>query len=149
MIRLRLQVVVARPVEQVFAYTADMQHMPEWAAGPVSCAQTSPGPEGAGTTYEVIAKPPIGPLMKSEYVITSFERDRVFTGRGSAGPLRFQERYRFVPVPDATRIVYDLRAQPPGALRLLQPVIKLFLSRLLGSDLKRLKQRIEALPAAA
>ena len=78
----QLVVTIGRPVPEVFAFTADMTNLPQWAAG-----QPSLGPRQAGTTYRITAKPPVGRLMHSSYV-----ENQAFTGEGQFGPRPFSER---------------------------------------------------------
>lgn len=144
MIRVRLQVVIARPAAEVFAYTADLEKMPEWAAGPVRCEQTSAGPRDVGTTYRITAKPPVGPPMRSEYVLTAYVENQRFAGDGAFGPIPFSEVYRFTDVAAGTRIDYGVEMRPHGWLRLLEPALRLGIPLLLRSDLRRLKRRLES-----
>lgn len=41
------------PVDEAFAFVADMTHGPEWDPGIVAARQTTPGPVGVDTTFEL------------------------------------------------------------------------------------------------
>ena len=85
--------------------------------------------------------------VRSPYVVTSFERDHRFGGTGTAGPVRFSEKYRLGPSREGggdTRLRYAMQAEPRGIFKLARTPIGSQLRRLLASDLERFKRLVEA-----
>jgi carbon monoxide dehydrogenase subunit G len=138
-IELSLGVRVDRPPEQVFAVLTDFEsYLARWAAGPIAAARTSLAATGAGTRFVVTAK--VGPLrVRSPYEVSTWMPPTRFAGRGTAGPVRFEEQYRLDAAGQSTELTQSIRAWPRGPFRVLEPVVKRQLSRLIASDLQQLK----------
>ena len=73
MIKIERTFTIHRPVEEVFAYLCDVEHVPSYTSGQREAHQTSTGPLGIGTTFATSGKFPRG---GSRFEITEYERDR-------------------------------------------------------------------------
>ena len=51
MIRFDNEIDVARPVDEVYSYLADLEHTPDWNWAIASTQKITPGPVGIGTRY--------------------------------------------------------------------------------------------------
>lgn len=51
--RIESSAVIARPIEDVFAFTVNLEHEPIWISGAIRSEYTSTGPVGVGTTGPV------------------------------------------------------------------------------------------------
>jgi uncharacterized protein YndB with AHSA1/START domain len=58
--------------EEVFAYLADLAHLPEWQAGVTSAEMTSSGELGVGSTAHVVRQV-MGQRIEAPLTITEFE----------------------------------------------------------------------------
>jgi hypothetical protein len=130
---------VDRPSEQVFAVLSGFEaYLARWAAGPIAATPTSAGATAAGSRFMVTAR--AGPLrLRSPYEVLTWAPPSRFSGRGLAGPVRFEEEYRLAGVDGSTELTQSIRAWPRGAFRVLEPLIKRQLRRLIASDLERLR----------
>ena len=45
-------VLIARPIEDVFAFLSDLENVPKWNYSIVETRKVSEGPIGVGTTYQ-------------------------------------------------------------------------------------------------
>ena len=74
---------IARPVAEVFAFTADFANAERWDPGVVSSRPMQDGPPGVGSKYELMVS--FGPReVPMTYEITEWEQDSrvVLEGRG-------------------------------------------------------------------
>jgi carbon monoxide dehydrogenase subunit G len=55
MIRLEDSITVNRPIEEAFAYVADFETVAEWDPGVRAAERQTPGVEGVGAAYRVVA----------------------------------------------------------------------------------------------
>ena len=51
---------INRPVDRVFAYTADITNDPAWQSDMLEARRMTEGPVGLGTTYRIRVKPSMG-----------------------------------------------------------------------------------------
>lgn len=142
MIEFESSVKIARSPDQVFAILADFEaYLARWADGPVAARRTE-GDGGAGTRFEITAR--VGPLrVRAPYEITEYEPPARLGGRGTAGPVNFDEVYSLAVEGPATLVTQVIHAQPRGPFRLLQGIVERQLRRLIAADLARLKGLVE------
>jgi hypothetical protein len=129
----------AVPSEQVFAELTDFEaYLARWAAGPVAATPTSASATDAGSRFVVTAR--VGPYrVRSPYEVLTWAPPSRFSGRGVAGPVRFEEDYQLSGVDGSTELTQSIRAWPRGAFRVLEPLIRRQLRRLMSSDLGPLR----------
>jgi carbon monoxide dehydrogenase subunit G len=139
MIELSFGVRVDRPSEQVFAVLTDFEaYLARWASGPIAVTPTSPGATDAGSRFVVTAR--VGPFhVRSPYEVSAWAPPSQFSGRGIAGPVRFAEEYELAGVDGSTELTQSIRAWPRGAFRVVEPLIRRQLRRLIANDLERLR----------
>jgi carbon monoxide dehydrogenase subunit G len=138
-IELSFGVRVDRPSEQVFAVLTDFEaYLARWAAGPIGVTRLPASATTAGSRFVVTAR--VGPLrVRSPYEVLAWAPPSRFSGRGIAGPVRFEEEYQLSGVDGSTELKQSIRAWPRGAFRVVEPLIKYQLRRLIASDLERLR----------
>jgi hypothetical protein len=128
-----------RPSEQVFAVLTDFEaYLARWAAGPIGATPTSASATDAGSQFLVTAR--VGPFrIRSPYEVLAWAPPSRFSGRGVAGPVRFEEEYQLSGDDDSTELTQSIRAWPRGAFRVFEPLIRRQLRRLIASDLERFR----------
>jgi hypothetical protein len=138
-IELSFGVRIDRPSEQVFAVLTDFEaYLARWAAGPIAATPMSASATDAGSQFVVTAR--VGPFrVRSPYEVLAWAPPARFRGRGVAGPVRFEEQYQLSGVDGTTELTQLIRAWPRGAFRVLEPLIRRQLRRLIASDLERLR----------
>ena len=101
--RIEASAVIARPIEDVFAFTANLEHEPIWIPGAIRSEYTSPGPVGVGTTGRSVGRG-LGRTTKCTRTITRYEPNRLVTWETAAGGFRARQTWLFEPVPEGTRV---------------------------------------------
>jgi uncharacterized membrane protein len=135
---------IDRPVEEVFAYVANPENLPEWS-GPAIEAKDAPGPLKEGDTFTVVAKF-LGRRFETPYERVSYEPNRRYTDRATGGPVPDQDwAYTFEEVTgDTTRVTRAAEGEPGGFFKLAGPLIERALKRQVRADLETLKDLLEA-----
>jgi dehydrogenase/reductase SDR family member 12 len=122
---------IERPVEEVFAFTADFANTEEWDPGVESARQIGSGPVGAGTTYEVVTK--FGSSrIPMEYRIEEYEPNSrvVLEGRGET--VSAVDTIEFEPRDGGTFVDYTADLTFANWIRHIDPLLKPLMSRLVG-----------------
>lgn len=143
-VRIAVEIVVDRPVAQVFAYLSDLRHDPHWWGGIHSSRRIS-GDGGVGTVYELDAT-----LLRVRHQTTieviAQEPPLRQTIRVRTGPLPYTAYYECTPeTPERTRfrLVAEIVAARPW--RWFGPLLSPVLSMLA----RRYFRRVPAILAAA
>lgn len=136
------EVIIHRPVAEVFAFLSDIDQIPLWVAEMEEIRPTSPGSVAVGSTFDGDAHF-LGRRLTSGHVVTAYEPERLFAYRASGGPLPGTLSYRFEPVAEGTRVTVGAEVEPGGAFRLAGPLLRRAGRRMYGRSLERLKGIVE------
>ncbi len=125
-VRVEVDEVIERPVEQVFERAIDLSHYSDWMPRTgvfKRSSQTSNGPVGLGTTF--IDQGRMGTFRGQ---IVEFERPSrvVFeeTLRWFRSPVvEARLRYEFVPVPEGTAVHHVAESELHGIFRVMRPMV--------------------------
>jgi hypothetical protein len=140
---LAVSIVIARPVEVVFAYIRNYEHDSQWRTGIIEMIQTPPGRTQIGTKTREVARF-FGKKRVTPAEITQYEPERkvAFAGlMAKSVPVsgsRTVERRG-----DQTRFLYQAKVELSGFSLLLEPLLAAILRRRFMSDLRCLKERLE------
>jgi uncharacterized protein YndB with AHSA1/START domain len=140
---LAVSIVIARPVEVVFAYISNYKHDSQWRAGIIEMTQTTPGRTQIGTKTREVARF-FGKKRVTPAEITQYEPNRkvAFAGlMANSVPVsgsRTVERRG-----DQTRFIYQAKVELSGFSLLVEPLMAAILRRRFMSDLRCLKERLE------
>ncbi len=102
-------VTIHRPPEVVFSYLADGEKCVEWRPGVLDITKVSG--EGVGTVYRQGVRGPMGRRAAADYVITSYEPNRLIEYQTIAGPIRPQGTYELEVLDDGTRVNFSLQTE--------------------------------------
>jgi uncharacterized protein YndB with AHSA1/START domain len=133
---------IQRPIEDVFAFLADLENVPRWNYAIEATRKTSPGPVGVGTTYSQTRSVP----RRSEegFEVTVFEPVSGLAIRGRIGPFRATVRYTLQPLDGGTRLTNQVELEPvSGPLRLVAPVAAPRVRTAVAANLETLKRILE------
>jgi uncharacterized membrane protein len=111
------QVMIARPVVEVFAFVADGLNGPAWRPGVLDVSLVSGS--GVGAVYKQGVRGPGGRRIDADYEVTAAEPNHRLAFRAIAGPVRPTGEYRFEEVGAGTRLTFSLRAELSGFKKLL------------------------------
>lgn len=125
--RIEGEIVIHRPVEEVFDFVADERNEPQYNPQMRRVEQTSSGPIGRGTQFRC----EMGRNVEMAWAITAYERPRRLGGAGRAvvrlltalPTMEIQGTLTFDAVPGGTRMRWSWQLEPCGVFRLLTPLI--------------------------
>ena len=139
-----LSISIKRPPAEVFAFLRDKDRHTQEKGSPVLLLEkTTPGAPGLGTRYREVVQ--MLPFYRGEILseITRFVPDEFleedFWGAGMKGHLA----YHFVQEGKGTRLVQQQTLHYRGALRVLEPLIRLVLGWRLRARLEEIKTELE------
>ena len=104
------EVVVVRPIDEVFAYLADGERCTEWRPGVVRISRSS-GSGRVGTRYSQQVRGPMGRTIAADYEITRWDAPRRLEFQTVTGPVRPHGTYELEELADGvTRLNFTLDA---------------------------------------
>jgi uncharacterized protein YndB with AHSA1/START domain len=141
--RIQREIVINRPVDEVFDFMADGRNEPQYNPHMLRAEQTSAGPIGLGTRFstEVTTR---GRSMEMAYEITAYERPQRLASRTIKAVVDVQSTETFDPVPGGTRLRWLWEVEPRGVFKLLTPLLARMLGRRLDTVLANIKRLLEA-----
>ena len=142
-LRLEHNVVIDRPVEEVFAFITSPKNDPRWERRVVESTHTSGGPVGVGTTGRKVRRFP-GLRFTTNYELTAFEPNRKLAAKTVYGPIPFEWTATFEPVEGDTRVTFLAEGKLSGLLRLAGHILARIGQGGLESDVAVLKKVLEA-----
>ncbi len=109
-------VVIAAPVDEVFAYVDDVANTQDWMYGLHSIEPVGEQLRGVGAQYDGVMK--LGVSLTSRICCTAWEEGRLIEFTSVKG-IRNTQRWTFTPTPDGgtqvdVRISYSLPGGPAG-----------------------------------
>jgi uncharacterized protein YndB with AHSA1/START domain len=107
-------VMIARPIEDVFAFLSDLENVPKWNYAIVETRKVSEGPIGVGTTYHQVRSVPSRSEERLE--VTAYDPPHHLEVRGQLGPFRSRLSYALEAFPEGTRLTnaVELELRGPG-----------------------------------
>ncbi len=116
------EIVIRRPVEEVFDFVADERNEPRYNPRMLHAEKLTVGPIGAGTRFRAEMKGKRRPVeMTVEF--TEYERPRRLALTAHLSPMEIRGGLTFEPVPEGTRMRWQWNLEPRGLLRVLRPLI--------------------------
>lgn len=146
MIEFTIQIEIARPVDEVFAYVADPARSPSWQTNTISVSQEGDGPLVVGTRLQEVHRAPGGKQLVSLVEVVELEPPRIFALETIEGLLPMHARMSFEPSNAGTRMSFIVHGQPSGAMRLVQPLLRLSLKGQFVKHRHTLKRVLEHPP---
>jgi uncharacterized protein YndB with AHSA1/START domain len=122
MARIEGELVIRRPVHEVFDFVADERNEPRYNPRICRAEKLSPGPIGPGARFRAEAVM-LGRTTGMTIEYTTYERPRRLASSIHMPAADIAGTLRFDPVPDGTRMGWSWEVRPRGLYRLLTPVI--------------------------
>lgn len=141
------EVVVRRPVAEVFGVVADTCNEPSWNRRMRRAEMLTPGPPGVGTRFRAEFASPGRPVATIE--ITGFDPPHRLATHTRMRAMDVAGELTFDPVPDGTRMRWCWRLEPHGVLRHASPLIARIGARRERGDWEAMRRRLEAWRPAA
>jgi hypothetical protein len=143
--RIEGDLLIERPVEEVFDFVADERNEPRFNPRMLRAEKVSPGTIGLGTRFTAeMATGPRRTPMTTEF--TGFQRPRRLASTTRLSWMEIDGSLAFEPVRDGTRMRWEWDVRPRGVLRVLGPVIGVIgrrQERAIWTNLKRLLEARE------
>jgi uncharacterized membrane protein len=144
----RVEIEVARPVEEVFAYVEDARNRPQWDTSVDSEELTSAEPIGVGTTVRTRLRS-MGRRYEYTWEVVAHRPPNLMTIESRTGPFPTALHYELDGHDGSTQVNFSVTGRPTGLLRLLQPMIARGTQANVDRGFARLKQILEAGPLEA
>lgn len=135
------QVVIKRPLEEVFDYINDPSHWAEWFSGLVE-AHASETPIRKGTELTSVTKL-LGKRIETRLEITEYERNKRVASRMTS-PFPIDYVYTFEKTDGGTRVRVVGERQPRGFFKLADPILSRRYQSRAQKDLESAQERLEA-----
>ncbi len=145
MIDFTIETDIARPPDDVFAYVSDPDKLASWQTNTVSAVKSSDGPMGVGTRLREVHRGPFGREFSELVEVARYEPGSAFDLRMLEGP-PIHAQIRFDAVDGGTRMRFRVHGQPPGLLRLIEPLMAAGMRRNFTKYCSRLKDLLEGQP---
>ena len=142
------EIIIERPVEEVFDFVADERNEPRYNPRMLRAEKLSASPIGASTRFraEMEMKGRRRPLeMTTEF--TGYERPRRLASTTHLSTMEIQGELTFEPVPEGTRMRWRWNLEPRGVLKVLSPLIVRVGRRQEQAIWSGLKRLLEAPPS--
>jgi carbon monoxide dehydrogenase subunit G len=136
-------VVIARPLDDVFAFVSDARNRPSWDENVESEELTSPEPIGVGSTVRTRMRS-MGRDYELDWEVVEHEpptRQRI---ESTSGPFPTTLVYDLASDGDGTSVRFSVTGRPKGMLRVMQPLIARTTQRNLDNGFACLKEVLEA-----
>jgi uncharacterized protein YndB with AHSA1/START domain len=140
--RIQDSIIIERPVEDVFAYVSNVNHLPEWAGTTIEVKDAPAGPLRDGATFADVGKF-LGRRIDTPFRAT-VEAPHRLVYRSTGGLVPHDWTYTFEPLEDSTRMTLAVEGEPGGFFRLATPLLERALRRQMSKDLASLKRVIES-----
>ena len=137
------EIVINRPVEQLFDFVADERNEPRFNSKMRTVEKVTPGPVGEGTRFRTQVTARQRPTEMS-VELTEYDRPRRLASVSKLSNMEIEGMLTFDPVPEGTRLRWTWDLAPRGILRLATPVIGLVgrrEERTIWTSLKHLLER--------
>ncbi len=139
MSRVAGEILIERPVDEVFDYVVDERNEPTYNRKMVRSEKLTEGPIGVGTRFAAT----MGSGRREIEMLVEYrevDRPRVIESISTFDSMTVHGTLRFVAVDGATELSWDWELEPSGALRFLSPLVALVgrrQERTIWSELKR------------
>ena len=137
------ETVIARPSDEVGAYAGNPDNAPEWYANIASVRWRTEPPLRVGSQLDFVAHF-LGRTLAYTYEVVEHGPQRMVM-RTAQGPFPMETTYTWQAIDDgSTRMTLRNRGEPAGFSRLAVPFMAMAMRRANRSDLRKLKEILEA-----
>ena len=151
MVRVEGEIVIWRPVEEVFDVIADPCTEPRYNPVMLHVDKLTPGPVRVGSLFQNVHRA-LGGSGTMLVEVTKLDRPHRVATTAHGSSMDVTGTVTTQPVPGGTRLLWSWQVRPVGWFRLLTPVLALAgrrLERRTWLGLKSYLERTEALPPEA
>jgi hypothetical protein len=140
MLTIEHSIVIRRPIEEVFAFVANMENALKIDPAMLEIKKISPDPPGVGTKYREITKA-MGRQSEAIYEVTEYKPFSRVGFKSSSTPFGEPlETYTLESIKEGTRVTSALQLQLKGFIKVIKPLAVLMFKRFGKARLARMKQ---------
>lgn len=140
---IRVDILIACPVEDVFAVVSRYEYDPRWRSGIVEMVQEPPGCPRPGTTTREVGRF-FGRKMVTPAEVTQYEAGRYIAFAGLMDEkIKVSGSRMVLAAGEQSRFIYQAKVEISGLYLLLEPLLVMLLRQRFTSDLQRLKRLLE------
>ena len=129
------EIIIDRPINEVYAFLADFENMPKWNYYLVSVTKTLTGDIGVGTTFHQIRK-----SDNQHYRIIELNYPHTVAIETLPPERKLLMRFKLISTGHQTRIIDTWQIAAPF---LIAPFIKPFVKKAVAANLQKLKALLE------
>jgi hypothetical protein len=116
------EIVINRPVEEVFDFVADERNEPRYNPRMLRSELLSPGPVRLGSRFRAVMRSrPRRTTMTTQF--TGYQRPRRLALRSHLSAMEIHASLTFDPVPGGTRMRWSWEVEPHGPFKLMSPLV--------------------------
>ncbi len=138
----RVEVLISRPLDEVFAFVADARNRPRWDDSVDSEQLTSPEPIAVGTTVRTTFRS-MGRQYEYTWEVVEHQPPNRMTIESTSGPFPTTLAYQLSGREGGTLVEFSVTGRPGGLLRVLEPLIARNTQANLDRGFARLKDILE------
>ena len=117
MIKMEENILINRPIKEVFSYVSNIDKWDQWQSDIIEVKITSKGPVDVSTTFKFVATL-MNKRIDATGEITEFSPDKIFSFKSITGPFGVTGSYTFEAVDKATKITQLVEAEVKGFFKL-------------------------------
>jgi uncharacterized protein YndB with AHSA1/START domain len=137
--RVQRSAIVVAPPETVFAYLADLGHLPDWQAGVLEAKRTSDGPMAVGATARVVRQL-MGQRFEAPLKVTEYDPPRRMVIDSAVSGVRVSIALDLANAPDGgSEIAVTAEIRGSGLTGFMEPMIASAAASDLAASLERLR----------
>ena len=141
--RVRNQIAISRPIEDVFAVLTDVEKTGKWFPGNVEEHWTSPPPHGVGSTRHAVVTV-LGTRTENDAVATEYQPPYRAAMQGTSKNAPLLVTLAFTPDGQGTRVEVTSDIALGGAMRIFGPLVTAMYGRAWARGLVNLKRLMES-----
>ena len=143
MIDVTVATTVERPVDEVFAFVADMENEPRWHTDILDAERLTEGDVREGTKYRVRFRSQPMSAPEGTVEIVEFQPGRRIVSRSDMDNMKPELTHVFEEENGRTKVTRRIQIETSGFMTLMSPVMKMMVRRRNVQFLDNLKQLME------
>ena len=139
--KIEQSVVIKKPLEEVFAYSQDIENAAKWQNG-VESVVLDKGPDNAiGSQFTEVRKL-LGKEMRTTLETTAFSENEKWEAKVVKGPVPYEVTMTYESVPEGTKITTVVVGELKGFFKLAENVVASSIEKSLAEDFALLKAQL-------
>ena len=143
MAKFEINLVINRPIEEVFAFISKAENLPLWRTSALEVKRTSSEPFGIGSVFKARFSF-LGRPFDGDLEIIAYEPHGKYGTKVVGGPFPLEARYTLETAGNGTRLTLVIEGEPGGFFKLAEPLVVSLAKRSYEADLHNLKEMLEA-----